>query len=262
MSVKFNENLRALRKQKGNTQEELAKFLNISVQSVSKWECGDGHPDITLLPLIASYYSVTIDTLFGVSEIEKQNRIREISDQYYELRVDKQPDGTLLKQRGLDEGIELIRNALKEYPNDYWLMQLLASDVWWKSKSCEGAEKLKLLEEAEILCDRIMQDCTETMYRNCAESILCMIYNDSGRYEKALKIASQSCDICDTAGHRLAYILKGDELIKRIRKNIKELTMELYVSILQMEENKGSFDFAGDKEIQLQLDVITKALSK
>ncbi len=60
----------------------------------------------------------------------------------------------------------------------------------------------------------------------------------------------------------IAYILKGDELIKRIRKNIKDLTMELYVSILQMEENKGSFDFAGDKEIQLQLDVITKALSK
>ena len=34
------------------------------------------------------------------------------------------------------------------------------------------------------------------------------------------------------------------------------------MSVLQMEENKGSFDFAGDKEIQLQLDVITKALSK
>ena len=262
MSVKFNENLRALRKQKGNTQEELANFLNISVQSVSKWECGDGHPDITLLPLIASYYSVTIDTLFGVSEIEKQKRIREISDEYYKLRVDKQPDGTLMKQKGLNEGIELIRNALKEFPNDYCLMQLLASDLWWKSKSCENGEKLRLLEEAELLCDRIMQGCTETMYRNCAESILCMIYNDSGRYEKALKIASQSCDICDTVGWRLAYILKGEELVKRIRKNIKELTMCLYLSVLKMKENNGSFDFVGDKEIQLQLDVITKALSK
>ncbi len=260
MTINFNENLRALRKEKGNTQEELAKFLNISVQSVSKWECGDGHPDITLLPLIASYYCVTIDTLFGVSEINKEKRIREISDNYYKIRVDKQPDGTLLKQKGIDEGIDLIRNGLKEFPNDYWLMQVLASDLWWKSKSCESGEKLKLLEEAEILCDRIMQGCTETMYRNSAESILCMIYNDSGRYEKALEIASQSCDICDTVGWRLANILKGDELVKRIRKNIKELTICLYLSVLKMEENNGSFDFARDKELQLQLDVIRKAL--
>ncbi|MBQ9743866.1 MAG: helix-turn-helix transcriptional regulator [Clostridia bacterium] len=262
MLVNFNENLRALRKQKGNTQEELARFLNISVQSVSKWECGDGHPDITLLPLIASYYSVTIDTLFGVSEIEKQKRIREISDNYYKIRVEKQPDGTLLKQKGINEGIELIRNGLKEYPNDYWLMQVLASDLWWKSKSCENSEKLKLLEEAEILCDRIMQGCTETMYRNSAESILCMIYNDSGRYEKALEIASRSCDICDTVGWRLANILKGDELIKRIRKNIKELTMYLYLSIIQMKENSGSLDFESDSEFQIILDTINKELGR
>ena len=260
MITDFNENLRVLRKQKGNTQEELARFLNISVQSVSKWECGDGHPDITLLPLIASYYSVTIDTLFGVSEIEKQRRIREISDNYYKIRAEKQSDGVLLKEKGLDNGIELIRNALKEFPNDYWLMQLLASDLWCKSKGCEGAEKLKLLEEAEILCDRIMQNCTETMYRNCAESILCMIYNDSGRYEKALKIASQSCDICDTVGWRLANILKGEELIKAIRKNIKDLTKYLYLSVLQLKDNNGTFDFTKDNELQIKLDVIIKAL--
>ena len=80
MNINLGEKLRKLRKEKGNTQEELAKFLNISVQSVSKWECGDGHPDITLLPSIAVYYSVTIDTLFGISEIEKNKRIEEIVD--------------------------------------------------------------------------------------------------------------------------------------------------------------------------------------
>ena len=61
------------------------KFLNISVQSVSKWECGDGHPDITLLPSIAAYYSVTIDTLFGISEIEKNKRIEEIANKYFKI---------------------------------------------------------------------------------------------------------------------------------------------------------------------------------
>ena len=118
MNINLEKNLRKLRKEKGNTQEELAKFLNISVQSVSKWECGDGHPDITLLPSIATYYSVTIDTLFGISEVEKNKRIEEIANKYFEIRINKLPDGTSDKMYRIDDGIELIRNALREFPNN------------------------------------------------------------------------------------------------------------------------------------------------
>lgn len=44
MDSSFANKLKQLRKNQGNTQEELAKFLSISIQSVSKWECGDGMP--------------------------------------------------------------------------------------------------------------------------------------------------------------------------------------------------------------------------
>ncbi|MCL2773618.1 MAG: helix-turn-helix domain-containing protein [Oscillospiraceae bacterium] len=54
-----------LRKAKNITQEELAKILNVTNQAVSKWECGGGFPDIELLPLIADYFNVSIDKLFG-----------------------------------------------------------------------------------------------------------------------------------------------------------------------------------------------------
>ena len=40
MELKISENLRNLRKQRGNTQEDLANHLGISVQAVSKWERG------------------------------------------------------------------------------------------------------------------------------------------------------------------------------------------------------------------------------
>ncbi|NLY97726.1 MAG: helix-turn-helix transcriptional regulator [Clostridiaceae bacterium] len=46
--------MRKFRKEKGNTQEDLANHLNISVQAVSKWERGERNPDIALLPATAS----------------------------------------------------------------------------------------------------------------------------------------------------------------------------------------------------------------
>ena len=56
MEITLQEQLRSLRRQKGNTQEELAAYLDISTQAVSKWERGDRMPDIMLLPRIAAYY--------------------------------------------------------------------------------------------------------------------------------------------------------------------------------------------------------------
>ena len=47
------------------TQEELALRLNVSSQAVSKWEQQLSSPDISLLPVIADVFNISIDTLFG-----------------------------------------------------------------------------------------------------------------------------------------------------------------------------------------------------
>lgn len=51
------------RREKGLTQIQLAEILNVSNRAVSKWENGDGFPDITLLPVISSALGITIDEL-------------------------------------------------------------------------------------------------------------------------------------------------------------------------------------------------------
>lgn len=56
----------ALRKEKNVTQDELASFVGVSAQAVSKWENG-GAPDCALLPGIADFFGVSIDALFGRS---------------------------------------------------------------------------------------------------------------------------------------------------------------------------------------------------
>ncbi len=73
----------ALRKEKGWTQVSLAERLGVAPQSVSKWECGIGYPDVTLFPVIAETLSVPIGTLFGENlEEDSENRSEKDSDEY------------------------------------------------------------------------------------------------------------------------------------------------------------------------------------
>jgi transcriptional regulator with XRE-family HTH domain len=65
-----------LRRERGVTQEELARAVGVSGQAASKWENG-GSPDIELLPAIADYFGVSIDALFGRSGITQENAQRE-----------------------------------------------------------------------------------------------------------------------------------------------------------------------------------------
>ena len=67
--------IKELRLEKKVKQEELAEYLGISAQAVSKWETGASTPDIMLLPNIAMYFGVSIDELFAMSEEAKYERI-------------------------------------------------------------------------------------------------------------------------------------------------------------------------------------------
>ena len=55
-SLNFSKNLLKLRKERKITQENLANYLGVTKSAVSKWELNQSYPDITLLPIIASYF--------------------------------------------------------------------------------------------------------------------------------------------------------------------------------------------------------------
>ena len=85
----IGENIKRLRQEKNLTQKELAKMIGVSVQAVSKWECG-GSPDILLLPRIADLFEISIDQLFG----------RECTDHEH---LDKRIFQVLSAQQGQEE---------------------------------------------------------------------------------------------------------------------------------------------------------------
>ena len=67
----FNNRLYQLRKQKGLSQEELANRLNVSRQTVSKWEVGDSTPDMEKLIAMSDLFDVSLDKLVMGKEEEK-----------------------------------------------------------------------------------------------------------------------------------------------------------------------------------------------
>ena len=66
--ILFTERLKELRCEKGLSQAELAKALNVSQRSISSWETGFRQPDFETLALISQFFEVTADYLLGIEK--------------------------------------------------------------------------------------------------------------------------------------------------------------------------------------------------
>lgn len=103
MDTRINETLAQLRSKSGLTQEEAANHLGITKAAVSKWECGQSMPDISLLPAIADLYSTSIDDLFGrVQEPDKES-----------IKAAYQTALALLGE-DYDAGLDYVRKQVRE----------------------------------------------------------------------------------------------------------------------------------------------------
>ena len=70
--MKWNESLKAIRKERKKTQKEIATELQVSQALVSAWELGVNKPDIDNLFKLARYYQVSLDYLVSFTPKEKE----------------------------------------------------------------------------------------------------------------------------------------------------------------------------------------------
>lgn len=70
----FSQTLQTVRKNRGMTQEELATRLNVTRQTVSKWEKGLSVPDAELLVRISEILETNVETLLGASKVEQRSQ--------------------------------------------------------------------------------------------------------------------------------------------------------------------------------------------
>jgi transcriptional regulator with XRE-family HTH domain len=80
------------RKRKGLTQDELAEYMGVSSQAVSKWENDMSCPDITLLPKLADYFNMSVDELLrGATSVQAQvvakEERKEFSKMLFKVRI-------------------------------------------------------------------------------------------------------------------------------------------------------------------------------
>lgn len=69
------------RKKKGITQDQLATYMGVSKTAVSKWETNQSYPDVTFLPILASYFNISVDDLIGYQPMMSTEEIKRF---YYE----------------------------------------------------------------------------------------------------------------------------------------------------------------------------------
>lgn len=90
-SKDFGKRVAALRKEKGLTQSELAEKLNISNKAISRWETGEGYPEITILPSLAKELGVTVDELLNDSIEDFDDTIFENVNSFGHKKVEEVP---------------------------------------------------------------------------------------------------------------------------------------------------------------------------
>lgn len=166
-------NLRELRLKNGLTQEQLAYDLGVSAQSISRWENGSTYPDITMLPVIASYFEVSIDTLMGYAKM----CTTEEREQFFQD----------LNGFSEQERIVMYRQMLIKYPNDAILQFGLSGVLYgiWKNGNDRDVER-----ELYFLCHRILH--SDNIGIQCgAKRCLAFIAKKNGDIEQAMKYVNE-----------------------------------------------------------------------
>lgn len=167
----LSENLRKYRILKNLTQEDVAEYLAITPQSVSKWERGESYPDITLLPALANIFETSIDLLVGMDTI----RAEETQHNIHKLAVEHQRTGNLISAE------KTYREALLIYPNNPGMVLGLASTLALKGDTSEAIE---WMERGLPLSDNEKHKAT-------MRATLCFLYLKAGQRDKANKLASE-----------------------------------------------------------------------
>jgi len=213
MTITINENLKKLRKEKGNTQEELAEHLGISMQAVSKWERGEGYPDITLIPAIALYYNVTADRLLGMDDIVIDARIEEYHAKHSELGRDIKDMNEFW-----DKTRDLWREAQKEFPNDH---RVLFHLIFMLSVPLHIPRVIKDFEEIVQIGERLLAESTDNDIRFQTINVLCDVYANEKDFETAKKYANMVPSYLSSKEILYGRCLTGEERIKHIQGNIR-----------------------------------------
>lgn len=222
MQIKLGEQLRALRRRDGRTQEDLAQALGVTPQAVSRWEKALCFPDMALIPSIANYFGVSIDELFGYQN-DRDRKIDEIIRQVDAFHIRSRAD-----DEWVDDCLGILRAGLAEFPQNERLRITLAdtlSEAGWRRyhewvyydeegylrHDYDRHRENPYWAEAVELCESLAGTAGDHTIVTRAVSILVLLYRNLGETEKAAACANRMLELKNCREVLLAAAADGRE---------------------------------------------------
>jgi len=179
MEIRLGENIRAFRKQRGLTQEQLAEVMGVTVGAVHKWEAKLSLPDMTVIMELADFFDTSVDTLIGYAM--KDNRLGAAEKRLWKCHREKDPEGLMEAEK-----------ALKKYPNAFKIAYAAATLYHGSGMEMQDAAKLRRALE---LYERTRQLLPQNQDASISEQTLCgaiaQVYAALGEQEEAIRLLKE-----------------------------------------------------------------------
>lgn len=222
------ENIKALRKKKGMTQEELAENLHISAQAVSKWETGQSCPDVDMLPKLAIIFDTSLDNLFDFDH-------RKIEAEVDALVTESVP---LRKEPAKAEAF--YRGALRKYPGNEILLNCLLMVI--------GEERT---DERIRIAEQLVEATKDDTIKYDALRLLTQTYHTLGQHAMATHYLAQIPELYFLKTEIAAVILDGKEQQDAISKTEKTC-FGILLAMLLISKAKPSAGHSGQDADDLE----------
>ena len=242
MTIYFNENFKKLRKGRNMTQEQIAEVLSVSPQAVSRWETGATYPDIALLPSIAEFFETTVDALLGTGKARAKERIDGFLHHGKEL----------LEANELTEATDMMRSAVREFPNSFELQYALF-EVLLRVYDTDHSESVTEAEISE-LGERILTYSTDDRIRLLTKVYLGRFYAQNGRVARAEEIfrTLPEAEYCRENQFKLTGI--GDPVFEEeTLKTVDEAVLELFLRMREASLEDAPKDRLTEAKRRLQI---------
>lgn len=261
-----------LRKEKGVTQDQLAKFIGVSTAAVSKWESRISYPDITLLPILATFFNVSIDRLLNFKI--------ELSDEEV-MKIFKECEA-IFSSGDIANAIDKSKGYISKYPSSYYLkLRIGFLFIMYSWKSPGEDMYMKNIGYAIKLFEDVAQNCTKEEYVEQALFQLGAYYPSIGEEDKAIEALNKihksefdPNDILSSIYIQKNELKKGRELLQgKLYKSIFDISfacMGLANSYMKDEKDlamvekycnlsfniKKAFTFEGESVLNLSMEYL------
>lgn len=214
MNLQFSTIFSTRRKELNVTQEQVAQYIGVSRAAVSKWEKGQSYPDITILPKLATYFHLSIDTLLGY---EPQLTTERIIALYKEL-------STTFHEQPFYKAEAAVEALIHDYYSCFPFLLKMAQ--LYLNYAALADDPVKIAVRIEELCLRVEQYSDDFDSLNEARMIGSL----------ALLMQQRASDVLEKIGNRVQIQFNEDQVISRAHQllgNLDEATEILQASTYQ-----------------------------